>query len=132
MCFVADEDDVKIATLAGSQRDCHNAKSSDARAHQALVSCYTRERADDLTSRRTVRETQYACYDLSGLVEQASGLPLVDLDWCDILQKVYASLTFETSRSCWNSCRHEWQSEGEKSRGSVLLDMVETKKRRQT
>ena len=51
-----------------------------------------------MTLRRAGVGAQCSYYDFSVWKQKDLGPPSFDLDWCDILQKVYLSLTCMTSR----------------------------------
>ena len=51
-----------------------------------------REGKNCVTLRRADLEPHDAFYDLSKLYEQAFGTPFVELDWFDLLQRLYVSL----------------------------------------
>ena len=58
------------------------------------VSCYIREGTDYVTLRRADYWAQSALYDL-GRFEENLAPPLINLDWCVILQKMYKSSTMQ-------------------------------------
>ena len=87
MCFSWDEGDVHITTRGEFNGTIKVRRTQIHELNEQVTSLTCEGAADHLMLSKMDREAQCALYNLSELNGQASGPPLVELDWCDFNQK---------------------------------------------